>query len=130
MRCRSCNYAKLCSKLGSAPYTLDLVGLAIDAGINLDRGQNVTFSADAGFTGRTVMGDITGFRLVLANGDAKAPVTFGAFDAGIQLVVNKVRFFVDVPLFFSTVEGLNAATVIIGGGLRGDLFPVFAKTKP
>lgn len=111
-------------------YRLDIVGIAMDNGVRIERDQNIIFSLDAGFTGRYIAGDIVSFGRIMSP-DAFAagesvPLAFLAPSARIELTVNHARFFIESPFFVSRgIPELTGLSIFVGGGVRGDVYSIY-----
>ena len=106
-------------------YRLDLVAVAQRNKVNMDRSQDINFSVNIGYTGRYILGDRLSFADAMAeNGGDKIPALYQGFDIALMLQINKTRFFLSAPTLFSNVEGLSGTSVIVGGGVRGDVYRI------
>lgn len=111
-------------------YRLDIVGIARENRVRIDREQDIVFALEAGFTGRYIAGDIEGFGQVMAptRFAAGQPVSlfFPAPMGRILLNVNSARFFIEAPYFLDKgIPELRGLALFIGGGVRGDVYSIF-----
>lgn len=111
-------------------YRLDIVGIAMDNDVNIERDQNIIFSMDVGFSGRYIAGDIASFGRIMApvafESGNSVPLVFMAPSARIELTVNHARFFIESPFFVDRgIPELRGLSIFVGGGVRGDVYSIY-----
>jgi len=115
-------------EIDSIEYNASPVALKLGANIapfgDLSRGPNfITFSFFAGYSNRSLIGNITNKDNVRKQYFGTEKTSFHGLEVGANLILNKTKFFINIPVLFGKdkIDNLTGGQVNIGVTISGDL---------